>query len=51
MADNEKKDVPIKEQADGSVLAKIETPEEFDDEEVDDEYTLDEFTRFENRNE
>jgi len=33
MADNEKKDVPIKEQADGSVLAKIETPEEFDDEE------------------
>ena len=33
MADNEKKDVPIKEQADGSVLAKIETPEEFDEEE------------------
>jgi len=33
MADNEKKDVPIKEQADGSVLAKIESPEEFDDEE------------------
>ena len=33
MADNEKKDVPIKEQSDGSVLAKIETPEEFDDEE------------------
>jgi hypothetical protein len=33
MADNEKKDVPIKEQADGSVLAKIEAPEEFDEEE------------------
>jgi DNA repair exonuclease SbcCD ATPase subunit len=33
MADNEKKDVPIKEQADGSVLAKIETPEDFDEEE------------------
>jgi len=33
MADNEKKDVPIKEQSDGSVLAKIEAPEEFDDEE------------------
>lgn len=33
MADNEKKDVPIKEQADGSVLAKIEAPEEFEDEE------------------
>jgi hypothetical protein len=33
MADNEKKDVPIKEQADGSVLAKIEIPEGFDDEE------------------
>jgi hypothetical protein len=32
MADNEK-DVPIKEQADGSVLAKIEHEEEFDDEE------------------
>ena len=31
MADNEK-DVPIKEQADGSVLAKIEHEEEFDDE-------------------
>jgi hypothetical protein len=33
MADNEKKDVPFKEQADGSVLAKIEAPEEFDEEE------------------
>jgi hypothetical protein len=33
MADNEKKDVPIKEQADGSVLAKIEAEEVFDDEE------------------
>jgi hypothetical protein len=31
MAENEK-DVPIKEQDDGSVLAKIETPEGFDDE-------------------
>ena len=32
MADNEKKDVPIKEQEDGSVLAKVEAPEGFDDE-------------------
>jgi hypothetical protein len=32
MAENEK-DVPIKEQEDGSVLAKIEVPEGFDDEE------------------
>ena len=32
MADNEK-DVPIKEQQDGSVLARVEAPEEFDDEE------------------
>ena len=32
MADNEK-DVPIKEQNDGSVLARVEAPEEFDDEE------------------
>ena len=31
MAENEK-DVPIKEQEDGSVLAKIEAPEEFDEE-------------------
>ena len=31
MADNEMKDVPIKEQDDGSVLAKIEAPEGFDD--------------------
>jgi hypothetical protein len=34
MADNEKKDVPIKEQADGSVLAKIDVPEEIDEEEL-----------------
>ena len=27
------KDVPIKEQADGSVLAKVEVPEGFDEEE------------------
>ena len=32
MADKEK-DVPIKEQLDGSVLAKVEVPEGFDDEE------------------
>jgi hypothetical protein len=32
MAENEK-DVPIKEQEDGSVLAKVEAPEGFDDEE------------------
>lgn len=32
MADNEK-DVPIKEQNDGSVLARVEVPEGFDDEE------------------
>jgi hypothetical protein len=32
MADNEK-DVPIKEQEDGSVLARVEVPEGFDDEE------------------
>jgi len=32
MADNEK-DVPIREQEDGSVLAKVEAPEGFDDEE------------------
>ena len=31
MADNEK-DVPIKEQEDGSILAKVEVPEGFDDE-------------------
>jgi len=31
MADNEKKDVPIKEQADGSVLAKVEMPDEVED--------------------
>jgi len=31
MADNEKKDVPIKEQADGSVLAKVEIPDEVED--------------------
>ena len=34
MADNEK-DVPIREQDDGSVLAKIEAPEGFDDEHED----------------
>jgi hypothetical protein len=34
MADNEK-DVPIKEQEDGSVLAKIEAPEGFDDDQED----------------
>jgi hypothetical protein len=33
MAENEKKDVPIKEQADGSVVAKVDIPEEIDDEE------------------
>jgi hypothetical protein len=32
MADNDK-DVPIKEREDGSVLARVEAPEEFDDEE------------------
>ncbi len=32
MADNEK-DVPIREQKDGSVLARVEAPEEFEDEE------------------
>jgi hypothetical protein len=32
MADNEK-DVPIKEQEDGSILARVEVPEGFDDEE------------------
>ena len=36
MADNEK-DVPIKEQLDGSVLARVEEPEEFDDEENNEE--------------
>lgn len=36
MADNEK-DVPIKEQEDGSVLARVQAPEEFDDEENNDE--------------
>jgi len=34
MADNEK-DVPIKEQEDGSVLARVEAPEGFDDENED----------------
>ena len=33
MADNEKKDVPIKEQADGSVLAKVEIPDTVEEEE------------------
>lgn len=36
MAENEK-DVPIKEQEDGSVLARVEVPEGFDDEENKDE--------------
>lgn len=36
MADNEK-DVPIKEQDDGSVLARVETPEGFDDEQDGDQ--------------
>ena len=36
MADNEK-DVPIKEQNDGSVLARVEQPEEFDENEQDDD--------------
>jgi hypothetical protein len=35
MADNEK-DVPIKEQKDGSVLARVEVPEGFDDEQDND---------------
>jgi hypothetical protein len=34
MADNEKKDVPIKEQADGSVIAKVEAPEEITEEDL-----------------
>jgi len=34
MADNEKKDVPIKEQADGSVIAKVEVPEEITEEDL-----------------
>ena len=33
MADNEK-DVPIREQEDGSILAKVEFPEEIGDDEV-----------------
>jgi len=46
MADNDK-DVPIKEQEDGSVLAKIEAPEGFDDEhdEVEVEAPSDEETQ------
>jgi hypothetical protein len=35
MADNEKKDVPIKEQADGSVLAKVEVPDTVEEEGVE----------------
>ncbi len=31
MADNEKKDVPIKEREDGTVLAKVEVPDEVED--------------------
>ena len=34
MADNEK-DVPIKEQNDGSVLARVEVPEQIEDDEVE----------------
>ena len=34
MAENEK-NVPIKEQEDGSVLARVEVPETFDDEETE----------------
>jgi hypothetical protein len=41
MADNDK-DVPIKEQADGSVLAKVEHEEEFDDEEKEAQKASDE---------
>ena len=33
MAENEKKDVPIKERDDGTVLAKVEVPEEVEDQE------------------
>jgi hypothetical protein len=39
MADNEK-DVPIKEQDDGSVLARVEVPENFDDEDKGTEVEL-----------
>jgi len=42
MAENEKKDVPIKEQADGSVLAKVEMPDAVD--EVEKEVPVDERT-------
>jgi hypothetical protein len=41
MADNEK-DVPIKEQTDGSFLAKVELPEEIEDEKVEVEVTNEE---------
>ena len=34
MAENQDKDVPIKEQDDGSVLAKVEVPENFDEEDT-----------------
>lgn len=43
MADKEK-DVPIKEQEDGSVLARVEVPEGFDDEEEKVEIEVDEQT-------
>ena len=43
MADNEK-DVPIKEREDGTVLAKVEVPEGFDDEEEVVEIPVDERT-------
>jgi hypothetical protein len=39
MADNDK-DVPIKEQEDGSVLAKVEVPEGFDDEDTGTEVAI-----------
>lgn len=42
MAENEKKDVPIKEQEDGSVLAKVEMPDTVD--EVEKEVPVDERT-------
>ena len=42
MAENEKKDVPIKEQEDGSVLAKVEMPDSVD--EIEKETPVDERT-------
>ena len=43
MAENEK-DVPIKEREDGTVLAKVDVPEGFDDEEESVEVPVDEQT-------